>query len=319
MPDAIRLGLIGAGRWGQVYLETIARLDGRCRLTHLCTSHPERSAAVAYPVTVSARWEDLVRSDCQAVIIAAPPEQHAAMLEACLSAGKPCLVEKPLCMDVESAQRLERAVAESGVPVLVDHTQLFHPAYRRLKGLLKEGGEMVRFVLSEGMALGPFRAHSPALWDWAPHDVSLCLDLLGGAPRSVAALGCGLRADEAPDLAAIRLEFAGGASAWIQTGRLSPQKRRLLHAFTQRTLYRIDDLSWPSLVRAPIDLARYAEGGLPRDLAWEPVACETRPPMDAMLDYFLSGLSGGERSAFGVELAGRVVRVLAECEREVGS
>ena len=43
MAHPVRLGLIGAGRWGQVYIRTLAALTTRCTLTHLCTSKPERA------------------------------------------------------------------------------------------------------------------------------------------------------------------------------------------------------------------------------------------------------------------------------------
>ncbi|MBI3324814.1 MAG: Gfo/Idh/MocA family oxidoreductase [Candidatus Omnitrophica bacterium] len=311
----VRLGLIGAGRWGQVYLRTIAKLEARCRLSHLCTSQPDRAASLPYPVTVVRDWKQLIASDCEAVIIATPPQWHAPMLEACLEAGKPCLVEKPLCMDAPTATRLDERVSASGVPVLVDHTQLFHPAYRRLKALLREDGQRIRFVLSEGMALGPFRAHSSALWDWGPHDVSLCVDLLGGPPQTVHAFGCGLSPGAAAELLCMRLRFAGDVTAWVHAGRLSPEKRRQLHVFTDRTLYRLDDHSAEPLARAPVDFDDREADGMPRDPAWQAVPCEKRLPMDAFLEYFLDGLSGGDRTAFGTSLACSVVRVLAECER----
>ena len=76
-----RLGLIGVGRWGSVYLRTIQGMADRCTLSHVSTTRPE--ALPPLPGTqVLADWRALVRADCDAVLIATPPDHHAAMLEA---------------------------------------------------------------------------------------------------------------------------------------------------------------------------------------------------------------------------------------------
>src|SRR3989338_8608758 len=82
----VRIGLIGAGRWGQVYLRTLALLQERCRLTHVATSRPEAVSRYPQPVTVTPDWRALIRAECDAVIIATPPAVHAEMGEACLEA-----------------------------------------------------------------------------------------------------------------------------------------------------------------------------------------------------------------------------------------
>ncbi len=43
-----------------------------------------------------------------------------------------------------------------------------------------------RAIQSVGGAQGPFRPGVPVLWDWAPHDIAMCLDLVGETPSAVA-------------------------------------------------------------------------------------------------------------------------------------
>ena len=302
----LRVGLIGAGRWGQVYLHTFASLSDRCRLTHLCTSRPGASAMVGHPVQVTADWGQLIASDCEAVIIATPPQTHAEIVEACLNAGKPCLVEKPLCLDVATAERLDERIRASGVPVLVDHTQLFTPSYHALKASVRQAGEPVRALLSEGMDFGPFRTDTPALWDWGPHDVSLCLEFTGQSPLHLEALGgpCGPEGD--PEMVSLRLDFRGELSAWIQVGRISTQKRRSFTVMTESRVYVLDDLAEHKLTVGPVS----------EPLERTPLAVGPEDPaMVHVVRYFLDGLSGGDRSRFGADLALEVTRVLAACER----
>ena len=315
MPNPVSFGLIGAGRWGRVYIRTLLSLADRCRLTHLCTSRPERAGLVPHPVTVLAHWQALVNSACDAVIIATPPSTHAEILEACLEAGKPCIVEKPLCLDVETAERLDRQAQSSRVPVLVNHVHLFDPVYHALKQALNQAGQPIRLILSEGASLGPFRTDTSALWDWGPHDLSLCLDLLGAPPERIAALAGPPGPDGSPESICIRLDFAAGVSAWTHIGRLTSQKRRTLTVFTERRLYHLDDFSHEKLTVSPIAFSGRYDAGIPDVLEHSPVRPISQAlPMSSMITYFLDGLAGGDRSRFGTALALAITRILARCE-----
>lgn len=309
----VRFGLIGAGRWGKVYIRTLLSLGERCRLTHLGTSNPKNAALVQYPVEVMADWRRVIEAKCDALLIAAPPSMHAEILEACLQARKPCIVEKPLCLDVAAAERLHQRVEEAQVPVLVNHTQLFNPAYQALKEAVAK--EAIRVIVSEGLGLGAFRAHTPTLWDWGPHDLSLCLDLVGGRPVDVAALGGPKDPRGSPELVSVRLDFPGGTCAWIQVGRLYPQKRRIFSLFTDEHVYLLDDLASEKLTVLPFRFSRREVDGAPDpgQKRTIPIAPDL-PPMANMIGYFLDGLEGGDRRYFGTDLALEVVRLLDRCE-----
>ena len=314
-PAAVRLGLIGVGRWGKVYIRTVLSLGARCRLTQLGTSKPAHAALVPYPVQVTSDWRKAIDSDCDAVLIATPPSTHAQIVEACLEAGKPCMVEKPLCLDLASAERVHQRIQASGVPVLVNHTQLFNPGYQALKRAVDDAGETIRVLIAEGMALGVFRTHTPTLWDWCPHDFNLCLDLMGQSPVRVAALGGPADPNGAPELVSVRLDFAGGSCAWIHAGRLSPHKRRTLSVFTDTQLFMFDDLATERLTVSRMDFARRYANGIPEPLEKRALAlASTRRPMEHALTYFLDGLAGGDRRYFGSDLALEVVRLLEQCE-----
>jgi len=311
----VRFGLIGVGRWGKVYLRTLLALGDRCRLTHLGTRNPDHAALVPYPVRVMADWRALIEADCDAVIIAAPPHVHAEMVEACVSAGKPCIVEKPLCLDVATAERVHARVTQAGVPVLVDHTQLFHPAYQALKAALRESGEPVRAILAERMGSEHQKPDVPVLWDWCPHDVSLSLDLLGQDPIEIGALGGPPGPSGDPELVSLRLDFSGDACAWVHAGRLASQKRRVFSVFTARGVYVFDDLAAEKLAVSSFEAAPGDHEGFPawpQTQAWPLVSSQSS--MTAMVTYFLDGLAGGDRRYFGTGLALRVTRVLDTCE-----
>lgn len=233
-----RLGLVGAGRWGRRLIETIRSIEG-ATLAFVASQNPATSA-FAPEARVVEDWRELLAADLDAAIIATPPGLHSPMVRAFVQAGIPSMVEKPLCLDLAEAVELNDFVRASGVPVMVDHTQLFHPAWKVLKRRAEELGP-VRFIRSEGMGYGPFRPDVPVLWDWAPHDVSLGIDLFGALPERVSALGN----DDSVD---VWLEFEGGPTAHVANSNVSVEKRRCFTAYTDHHVLVLDDRSAPNLV-----------------------------------------------------------------------
>jgi predicted dehydrogenase len=303
----VRFGLIGAGRWGRVYLSTLGSLEARCQVTHVASSRPDAAASYGRPVTVTPDWRAVISAGCDAVVIATPPAAHAQMLRACLDARIPCIVEKPFCLDPGEADELAARIEASGVPVLVDHTAVFHPAYQVLKSRLTQAGEPIRFLLTEGMGFGPHRPDVPALWDWGPHDVGLCVDLLGARPDHLEALAGPEGAGGEPEMLVARLHFQQGTTAWVHIGRCSAVKRRSLTVGTDARLYHLDELS-----ADPLKVAQMSGGDIAAGPVWDTlVRGPVTPPLTAMLEYFMDGLDGGDRSRFGAGLAVDVVRVLA--------
>lgn len=315
----IRLGLIGAGRWGKIYIRTIEGMGDRLKLAQVARSKPENS------------WKKVATSpEIDAVIIATPAPLHAEMARACLQAGKPCIIEKPLCFDTATAQSLKQLAEKAGLAVLVNYIHLYNPAYRALKEAVVSSGKPVRAILSEGMDLGPFRPDTGTLWDRCPHDVALCLDLMGasGAGADLSAFGAFPDSQGRPEMVTLRLRWPGrnlpgqegGVTAWIQSGRLSPQKKRTLSVITDRELFHFNEHSAVKCRRIPFDFSGRAgvgNGPLPKE--GTPLPVPDRPtPMEAMLAAFADQL---EKKAppTGLGLTVELTRLLEECDKLLAS
>lgn len=313
MAQRLRLGLIGAGPWGQVYARTLEQFRARGRLTHVATRTAHPIAWLPSGAVRTTRWQELLRV-CDAVFIAVPPRAHPVVLEACLAARVPCVIEKPLCLDARTAVRLSRLAGASS-RVLVNHTQLFSPAYERLRRGLRNAGR-VRAAVSESLGPGPFRRDVPALWDYAPHDVSLLLDVFGALPRRVAALPGPRNQWGMPERIALRLEFPGGRTGWAHAGTLAAEKRRQLTVWADRECWH-----WDALAARPLTVSKFAFARryvADRPAPGAPVPVPDRAlPMERMLRYFFDGFDGGDRRRFGLGLAVEVVRVLAAAERSL--
>ncbi|MGZ6791799.1 MAG: Gfo/Idh/MocA family protein, partial [Mycobacteriales bacterium] len=76
----------------------------------------------------------------QAVYVATPHAQHAAVVELALRAGKPVLCEKPLTHDLGETERLVELARTTGTFLMEGMWMRFNPLVRRLVGLVRDGG-----------------------------------------------------------------------------------------------------------------------------------------------------------------------------------
>jgi len=81
----------------------------------------------------------LAHAEVEAVVIASPNDRHAAQACAALEAGKHVLVEKPIAIDAASAERVERAAAQSDRVLAVGLEMRVFTLYERVKALLDAG------------------------------------------------------------------------------------------------------------------------------------------------------------------------------------
>lgn len=297
MSGRLRLGLLGAGRWGRVYIRTIASLPDLA-LARVASRNPATPGLVPPGCLVSADWREVLAADgLDAVIVASPPALHAEMSAAAVEAGLPVLVEKPLTLQLEQARGLLEQARRKKILVMVEHTYLFHPAYEKLKELSRQLGQ-VRAVQTESGGPGPFRPDVGPLWDYGAHDVALCLDLLGAKPESVSA-SRERRIGRAEDVR-VTLGFAGGIEARLHVGTLFDKKIRSAAVDCERGRLAIDFIGEPALV-----------------LDGRALSVDPTPPLERALRAFAAAVRAGEKEHPSLALGVDVVETLAACQRSL--
>jgi len=298
----IRLGLIGAGRWGRNYIRTIAALDG-VRLTRLASRNPASAGWVGPGYVISADWRQVIGAGgIEGVIIATPPSLHAQMTIAAVAAGIPVLVEKPLTLGLAEAARLREQVRTRNGLVMVDHTHLYHPAFEELKRHVAALG-MIREIEAEAGNQGPYREDVPVLWDWGPHDIAMCLNLLRELPREVSAARVAHERMGKAEAETVRLNltFGAGLHARITLSNMIAKTRRFaVHCDGGVLVY--DDVAPNKLV-------------LRRDEEEEPINVPPEPPLSRVVKAFVAGIDAGNDATTSLDLAVDVVVVLGRCAR----
>lgn len=302
--DSLRLGLIGAGRWGRAYIKTLERMDG-FSLVRLASRNPESRSLVHKNCQISDSWRDVAEADdLDGVIIAAPPKMHAEITRTAISASNPVIVEKPLTLDLVEAETLLSEAEQHGAIVLVDHIYLYHPAYRALK---KFGSDLGPVQAIHGVAgdWGPFRGDVSILWDRGSHDVAMCIDIFGLEPEGMYAklIKSQLTEYGIGEAMFARLTFPGSIFADLEFNNLLKKKKKeFIVQYEDETLI-FDDVG-------NVALSRKLKTGKIVSLDVIDIF-----PMDQLLMDFAAAIKKNKPDIHGVRLGVKVVRTLGACEK----
>jgi predicted dehydrogenase len=222
----LKVAVFGAGNWGRNHVRTVAGLP-EAELAAVCDVSPTVCEAMTrqYPGTFVTDDPAAALDRAEAVVVTTPAASHAALAEQAIARGLPVLVEKPFALNVQDAEAVAESAARHGVPVLVGHLLVFHPAVERQR-----------------VNLGQVRPDENALWSFGPHDVSVALELLEGGPSRVAAHGSSYLQPGIEDVVFMTMEFPSGTLVHVQMSWLDPHKERRLTVVGSKKMVVFDDM-----------------------------------------------------------------------------
>lgn len=326
----IRLGILGCGQWGQNYLRNFADLPERACLAAYTDPDARQMASVQrrFPGARPARSAAELLADpaIDAVVVATPSSTHGQLVADALDAGKHVLVEKPFVLDVAEGTDLVARARSAGLVLMVGHVYEYNPAIQRMRQLMAAGttGETY-YIESTRANLGPIRQDVNALWDLAPHDVSIMLYLLNTMPAHVSATGASFFNNGRHDVVFGSLAFPKGVVGHLRVSWLDPRKVRELTIVGSARMMVFDDLN-------PLEPIRIYDRGLQQVPSYQTfgefqlvprfgdIAIPRIPmvePLRAQCEHFLDCVEGSARPRTDGEEALRVVTVLAAMQRSL--
>jgi predicted dehydrogenase len=261
-PDAprrtVRLALVGCGYWGPKVLRAAASLE-TVEVAALVDLDIERARKLQrlYPTARTAAALADVLDGVDAVVVATNPSTHVEVASEAMEAGKHVLVEKPLALSGDDCRALGARAREAGVALMVGHTFRFSPPVEHVRTLLDAGdlGE-VYYVDSQRLNLGRVRQDVDAIWNFAPHDVSILNHWLGGRPRAVHCHAYSYLQPGISDVAFMMLEYES-AVAHVHISWLSPSKVRRMTVVGSQKMVVYDDVAGQVVIHdAGIDRKR---------------------------------------------------------------
>jgi predicted dehydrogenase len=142
----MRFAIVGCGLVGQKRAAAIARLGHQTALVVDLSRERAAEAAGRLGARSACDFRTAVEADdLDAVVVATPHAELAAIATACLHAGKHVLVEKPGGRNLAEVRAVAEAAAVSGRVAKVGYNHRFHPAMAKAHGIVDRGeiGELM--------------------------------------------------------------------------------------------------------------------------------------------------------------------------------
>lgn len=312
----VPLLVMGAGLIGRRHIELIERCP-QAVLTAVVDPAPAAAgiAGAAGVPRYASLTEALGAHDTAGVIVATPNHLHLAHGLACVAAGLPILMEKPIADTVADGLALVEAAEAAGVALLVGH-------HRRHSPMLAAAAEAVRsgllgpVVAVQGSALfyKPGDYFEVAPWRREPGGGPILINLIHemddlraicGDVVAVQALASShTRGFPVEDTVAVTMRFASGALGTFLLSDAAASSRSWEHTSGENPAYPTspeDDCYLIAGTRGSLAIPSMrvrSFAGAPS--WWEPMTSDTLPverrdPLQVQLDHFCEVVRGRAR------------------------
>jgi len=324
----LNIAQIGVGYWGPNLLRNLVA-NKRCRVSMVADLSSERRDYVQrlYPaVRVTDNVDELLKDkEMDAVIVATPVATHFDLAMQALSSGKHILVEKPLATTVEEVEQMGELAKQKHLVVMAGHTFLFNAAVRYVKKMIDSGelGE-IRYIYSQRLNLGRIRSDVDALWNFAPHDISIIQYWLNDVtPLSVAKRGLDYIQRNIDDVVFVNIIYPNRIMANIHVSWLDPHRVRSMTVVGSKKMVVYDDIAENKIAIFDKGIDRMAVLGQNMDFD-DPrfqnfnhrsgdvlmPRIDFQEPLKVEIEHFLDCIEKGTKCITGIEHARKVVEIL---------
>ncbi|MEB3166027.1 MAG: Gfo/Idh/MocA family oxidoreductase [Cyanobacteriota bacterium] len=296
--NPVRVGVIGIGNMGWHHARVLSLLRD-AELVGVADPDETRGrlATDQFGCSWFADYRQML-PEVEAVCIAVPTLLHHRVGMACLQAGVPVLIEKPIAATQEEAAELIQAAEASRVLLQVGHIERFNPAFRELLKVV--AGEEVVVLEARRHSPNPDRANDVSVvLDLMIHDIDLVLELAASPVVRLAAAG-GRSGDGPIDYVNATLGFANGVVASLTASKMAHRKVRRLYTHCRNSLMETDFLKHNLRIhRRPHTSVSADHGELVyrNDGFIEEVSTTSIEPLYAELEHFLQCVRGAETPA----------------------
>lgn len=321
------IGVIGCGYWGKHYVRIFQELP-QTQVVQASDLRDESLQIIHnyHPMVGMTRdYRELLKDQSiDAVIVSTPATNHYEVAKECLQAGKHVLVEKPLATTIKEGEHLVELSHKYKRTLMVGHTFLYNSGVRKVRECIESGSAGTIYYLDATRTnLGPIREDVNALWDLAPHDISIFNYLLGAKPYAASASGACFLDSEREDVVFVTLMYPDDIVGHIHVSWLDPNKVRQVTVVGSYQRIVFDDLStvdrvrifdkgvWAEPVAEPQEIDTYGEFRLRvHDGDIISPRIETNEPLKEMCAHFIECLQTGATPKTSGEDGLDVVNVL---------
>ena len=233
----MKYALIGCGRIAPNHLE--AAINNDLDIVGLCDIIPEHIDILVSKLNIDVNKykkytdynEMLEKEKPELVAIATESGKHAAIALDCLAAGANVIIEKPIALSLEDADKIIEKANEKGLVVCANHQNRFNKSIQKIRQALNEGkfGKMLYGTAHIRWNRGPdYYTQAPWRGTWAQdggalmnqciHNIDLLRWMMGDEIEEVCAYTDNLNHNyiEAEDLGMAIVKFKNGSYGIVE-------------------------------------------------------------------------------------------------------
>lgn len=333
-----KLAVVGAGLIGLRHLDALALARGVEASAVVDPAPAAKAEAQARGLAHFDRLNALLEAERpDGIILATPNALHVAQGLACIAAGLPVLIEKPLATDLAGADRLVTAAKAAKVPLVTGHHRRHNPLIQSAKAIIDAGeiGE-VTAVHAQFWVCKPDDYYATA-WRRAPgagpvflnlvHDIDLMRHLAGEIAAVQAMASNARRGFDVEDTATLLLRFANGALGTVTVSDTIPAPWSWELTAGENPAYPRTDQSCYHIGGTSGALS-LPDGRLwthhPQKSWWQTISASRRPhaatdPLVAQMQHFGAVIRGEDPPLVSGEDGRAVLAVIDAMQRAVAS
>ena len=181
----MQVGVIGAGIMGKNHVRVYSEQKSVDEVGVFdLNAGAAQTIAQQHDATVYGSVEELLKN-ADAVSVCVPTQFHAGTVRQVFAAGKPVLIEKPICSTAREAHDLMSS-APPGITIGVGHIERFNPVVAEIKKIIRKPlyVEMKRHNPASARVTG-----SSVVEDLMIHDIDIVLNVLFPGPFAIHSAG----------------------------------------------------------------------------------------------------------------------------------
>lgn len=302
----VKVGLIGAGRWGQNHLRELKELhgSGSCEFVGFADSRESKTLAKEYGVTYLENYEKILPL-VDAVFVVTPTNTHYEIVKRCLLEEKHVFVEKPLTMESREAKELVTVAESKQLVLAVGYQYRFNPAVIKLKEEIDKADKIHYITMRYIHSSKPPRKDMGVIFNFGAHLFDILNFLLEDPPERIFCKKVDYFSEEREDFASILLEYKDYVAS-LEVSWLHPLKKRDCWVITSKEKIYADFLD-QNIERHFVDIG--PESTVNRGFEIERI--EKREPLKDELRHFIECVREGREPING-KTAGYLATNLCE-------
>ena len=245
----IKLGVIGAGRWGQKHIDEYFQMKNveLSWVSDLSEENLEKCQEKFDIKNISTDYNDVLSSDVQAINICTSNDTHYKVCKDALLAGKHVLVEKPLTLDPARAYELAELAEKEKKILAVGHIFRYNNAINHVKKLIEDNyfGDIfylrLQWTIQWLVELYPDKKLD-IIVDMMPHMYDIMNYLTGLWPKNITCIGKAYMKKEFEDTAYIICEFPNNILTHTEISWTLPEKVRQIDVIGRNATAKIHAL-----------------------------------------------------------------------------